>query len=323
MTYLGPPTTNTLGEYIALVSSDWSGTVTPVLAGYTFDPPSRTYSNIISDQTIGQDYIATMEAQPDLIVESLTHSPLNPTADDLVTITAVVKNIGKSPVGASTLKLETTGYVARSYSVGELLPGESIQFTRDMSLMKAQDYTTTATADVDNVVFESNENNNVTTDSLTVTFGALYSFVFDIINSPQYVNSPFSITIRAIDKWGNTVTNYSQVTTLSAYSANQGALTMEPTEIKSSEWQEGIWSDNVTITKFGSNTQITASGGGKSGNSNYFNVWEHVTMAQFVLSLGNATAGTSQTISPAVEAHSEVLPPRALSVILRRIWLSI
>ncbi|MGD0613111.1 MAG: hypothetical protein ABSB41_16555, partial [Anaerolineales bacterium] len=46
------------GSYSFTVSSNWSGSVTPTLSGYTFSPAYRTYSNVQADQT-GQDYTAT------------------------------------------------------------------------------------------------------------------------------------------------------------------------------------------------------------------------------------------------------------------------
>ncbi len=53
----GNPATNGSGFYTSTVDYDWSGTVTPTLAGYAFTPASRTYANIASDQT-SQDYAA-------------------------------------------------------------------------------------------------------------------------------------------------------------------------------------------------------------------------------------------------------------------------
>ena len=43
------------GNYSFYVSGGWSGTVTPSKANYTFSPPSRTYTNVVSIQ-IGQNY---------------------------------------------------------------------------------------------------------------------------------------------------------------------------------------------------------------------------------------------------------------------------
>ena len=48
------------GYYSAVVKYGWSGTVTPVMAGYTFEPQKRTYPKVTSDQS-NQDYIATLK----------------------------------------------------------------------------------------------------------------------------------------------------------------------------------------------------------------------------------------------------------------------
>jgi hypothetical protein len=45
------------GNYIIPVDAGWSGTVTPSKPGYLFIPNSRSYTNVLSDQT-GQNYIA-------------------------------------------------------------------------------------------------------------------------------------------------------------------------------------------------------------------------------------------------------------------------
>jgi hypothetical protein len=48
------PGTGVDGYYSGIVTHGWSGTVTPTKAGYTFSPPSTTYSSVTSNQT--QDY---------------------------------------------------------------------------------------------------------------------------------------------------------------------------------------------------------------------------------------------------------------------------
>ena len=45
------------GSYSFTVSYNWSGTVIPTLAGYTFSPTSQSYTNVTSNQT--QNYTAT------------------------------------------------------------------------------------------------------------------------------------------------------------------------------------------------------------------------------------------------------------------------
>ena len=46
------------GSYSFTVSYNWSGTVTPSKAGYTFSPTSRTYTNVLTNQT-AQNYTPT------------------------------------------------------------------------------------------------------------------------------------------------------------------------------------------------------------------------------------------------------------------------
>jgi len=52
----GAPTTDEHGFYSDLVPQGWTGTVTPLLAGHTFDPASWTHTNVISNET--KDYTA-------------------------------------------------------------------------------------------------------------------------------------------------------------------------------------------------------------------------------------------------------------------------
>jgi len=53
------------GNYSFTVSFNWSGTVTPSLAGYSFTPASRSYTNITLDQT-NQDYTAIITTFADV-----------------------------------------------------------------------------------------------------------------------------------------------------------------------------------------------------------------------------------------------------------------
>ena len=46
-------------QYSCTVPQGWTGTVTPSLSGYSFTPPSRSYSNVAANQT-AQDYAAAV-----------------------------------------------------------------------------------------------------------------------------------------------------------------------------------------------------------------------------------------------------------------------
>ena len=54
----GTATTNPSGFYSQAVPYGWSGTVTPSMSGYTFNPLSRSYSNVTSNQS-NQNYTVT------------------------------------------------------------------------------------------------------------------------------------------------------------------------------------------------------------------------------------------------------------------------
>jgi hypothetical protein len=71
-----PTTTDANGSYTGTVDYDWSGTVTPQRSGYVFDPPTRTYENVQSDQ-FGQSY-AGRAALPD---RPILLSPANGATD--------------------------------------------------------------------------------------------------------------------------------------------------------------------------------------------------------------------------------------------------
>ena len=53
----GDPRTDTDGYYTGAVPSGWTGTVTPTLPAFTFDPENIPYSDVTSDQA-NQDYSA-------------------------------------------------------------------------------------------------------------------------------------------------------------------------------------------------------------------------------------------------------------------------
>ena len=55
----GSPVTDASGVYTVQVNEGWSGTATPTLTYYTFDPVSREYTSVAGDQA-GQDYAATL-----------------------------------------------------------------------------------------------------------------------------------------------------------------------------------------------------------------------------------------------------------------------
>jgi len=130
-------------------------------------PPSE-----IIQQVSAKTFKITVAYPPDLIVESLTHDPESPTTTDEITFTAVVKNQGQGSASPSTLELlvagEIPGASGTQFSVPALAPSATYTVQRKKTLSAAQNYINTATADVNNVLPESNENNNITIDTFSI-----------------------------------------------------------------------------------------------------------------------------------------------------------
>lgn len=115
------------------------------------------------------DSVTVKPAQPDLVVASLTHSPLIPTTADTVTFTAVVQNTGPGQAGPSVLTLELEGEsVPAVFDVPALAPNarHTVQYPRPLAT--AQTWTLKATADANQALAETDETNNTKTDTVTV-----------------------------------------------------------------------------------------------------------------------------------------------------------
>jgi hypothetical protein len=98
-----------------------------------------------------------------------------------------------------------------------------------------------------------------------INAGTFGGFVFNTINSSQQMATrPINLTISAVDINGNP-DNYSGSIALSA--SNDGTTT--PSTISMTN---GSWTGTSTISTFGDNVTLTATGGGESGTSNTFNL---------------------------------------------------
>jgi hypothetical protein len=121
-----------------------------------------------NDNSSSDSYVVKVSA--DLVVTSLSHAPAQPTVDEQIVFTAVVSNQGTGIAEASTLQLAIGDEVPGTdtlFQVPFLEPGQSYQVTRQ-AMLTANSYVSTASADINNKVFETDESNNVTTDSFSV-----------------------------------------------------------------------------------------------------------------------------------------------------------
>ncbi|MFC1660902.1 CARDB domain-containing protein, partial [Gemmatimonadota bacterium] len=144
-------------------------------------------------------FTVAVAPRPDLVVSSLTHLPTNPTTDDAVTLTAVVRNDGNASAGASVLRLQLTGASTTTHSVPTLGPGQTYQVQRSVGTLANGLYTVTATADINNTVVESSDGNNLRNDGFTVAIAPRPDL---LVNSLTYYpvnpNTNDPITLYAV-----------------------------------------------------------------------------------------------------------------------------
>jgi peptidoglycan/xylan/chitin deacetylase (PgdA/CDA1 family) len=93
-----PVVADSSGNYSLNVTYGWNGTVTPVKLGYTFAPPSNTYTSVITNRT--SDYLATAGNTPPVIVggsyASVTMSMNGSPTPFALTLNAVDINAGNT-----------------------------------------------------------------------------------------------------------------------------------------------------------------------------------------------------------------------------------
>jgi len=119
------------------------------------------------------------------------------------------------------------------------------------------------------VTIETQKNDNTPIDSGTSTpfsiiHGDLYHYTFDSILD-QEAGTSFFITIYAKDEHNNTVTTFSDTVGLS-----EQTNTINPSSTGS--FISGVLTAEVELTKTRNGNRITATGSGKTGRSNYFDV---------------------------------------------------
>ncbi|MBI5944540.1 MAG: right-handed parallel beta-helix repeat-containing protein [Chloroflexi bacterium] len=141
LTYTGGSTTadGTTGNYSFTVPGGWSGTVTPSKAGFTFTPPSRSYTNITSNQT-NQNYTAaailpTISGNAGVGSAILSYTDGTP------------KTVTANSTGAYTLQVSNnwSGTVTPSKTGFAFSPANRV-YTNVTSNQTAQDYTARPTA---------------------------------------------------------------------------------------------------------------------------------------------------------------------------------
>ncbi len=116
-------------------------------------------------------------------------------------------------------------------------------------------FTVPASTAGDQSVVVNDSSSNSASATFTAEFGSLDHFIVSAPSSAT-AGSYFSLSVTAVDAYGNTITTYSSSVGLSASSGS-----ISPTSTGTSDWLNGVWSsDSVTLSAAGSIT-ITADDG--------------------------------------------------------------
>ena len=145
---------------------------------------------------------ASADTGPDLIVQDISLSPVNPVLGDTVTITVTVKNQGAALAGASYVTCYVDDDILATKSVSSLDAG--IMATASFTWEATEGtHTVRAVADTSGIIDETDETNNENTYTLTVLAPDL--LIQSITWSPASPSSGDSIVISIVVKnQGNT-----------------------------------------------------------------------------------------------------------------------
>ncbi|MBN1349006.1 hypothetical protein JXJ21_06330 [candidate division KSB1 bacterium] len=259
---------NTVNSFADKVTiSDLTGTITPALSGdfnsgvwsdNVLITQART-NNIISVKRQGGNESGTSNSF-DVLASAVDHFEINTIASPQtagnpfnITITAKDKqnNVVTDYAGTATLS-DLTGTIAPK-TTGAFQNGirvESVTITM-ISAVNAITITSAGKAG--------------TSNNFIVNHAELDHFTFSEISSPRVAATAFGITITAEDVFNNQVKAFTGKATLSD---NTGTLSPQA----SGSFSNGRWTGDVTISMAQNDVRITATGSGKSGSSNSFNV---------------------------------------------------
>src|SRR5690606_31113803 len=109
-------------------------------------------------------------APVDLVAGTVTVTPANPTTTQAVTLSASVANAGTATANNATWRLKLDGAVAGSGTIASLAAGASTPVSAaNLGPYAAVAHTATLEVDFANAIPESNESNNTSTTTFTVT----------------------------------------------------------------------------------------------------------------------------------------------------------
>jgi len=287
-----------------------------------------------NNNTATDTITVTPAPRPDLVINSLTHAPTDPTTWDIVTITAIVENIGNAQATSSTLALQLGSEpVPANFPIPALNPGDTYQVQRVESIPTPGTYTATAEADVNDDVDESNENNNVATDDITVTLPEVPDLALtSLTHAPADPFTFETITITAVvENIGNAQATTSTLVIDIGGEPTPASYELPPMDIGTSitiqrmvdlaagdymvmataDADDAILELNENNNTATDNILVRAPGPDLIVSSLTHSptpptIWDTITITAIVENAGNAAA-TSSTL--AIKAGGETFPP--------------
>jgi flagellin-like protein len=222
-----------------------------------------------------------------------------------VTITAV-DAYGNTEAGS------TAGYTVPGYTGTATLADTSGSISPTSATFTAGVWTGSVTitkATTGDVITATDPTTKMTGSSLPFTVTSLAtasSFSFSTISSPQIAGAGFTVTISAVDIYGNTVPGYTGAATLTDTSGT--IYTTAPGITTTSTFVNGVWTGSVTVTKATASDVITATDAVNNlkGSSGSFAVGPGALASFTFGSIGSTqTAGTAFPVT--VTAYDQYL----------------
>jgi hypothetical protein len=184
------------------------------------------------------------------------------------TVTPIPGAVDQGQTSSLTSSSVTTGTSPYTYQWFESAPGESYVMvgsnSASFSFVTSGSTVTGYWSFILQVKDNVGASVNSSAVSVTVNSAPLDHFVFSSVGT-QTAGTPFSVTVTAKDAYGNTVTTYTGINTLSVSTG-----TINPTS--TSAFSSGVWTGSVTVTGAGSGVTLFTSGSGVSGTSGGFTV---------------------------------------------------
>ena len=290
----GSPVTNASGVYTGTVTYNWTGTVTPTLAGYDFTPATRSYTNVQANQA-AQDYTAAVQT---FTISGTVTSGGNPLANVVMSGLPGNPVTNASGVYTGTVTYNWTGTVTPTLA-GYVFTPATRSYTNVRANQASQNYTAVQTF---TLTYTAGANGSITGVSpQTVNYGASgtavtavpatgYHFVqwsdASTANPRTDTNVTANITVTASFAINTYTLTYNagangSITGVSPQTVNHGASGTAVTAVPATGYHFVQWSDasttnprtdsnvtaNITVTAiFAINTYTLTYNAGANGS---------------------------------------------------------